>query len=97
MSTTIVTTKGQIVIPSNLRKRCCRKADEIAEIIKTLPVEIVDVDIRLAHEAATLKAVYRLSYADCFAAGLAKMIEASLITGDMELKSLEKEIEIIWI
>src|SRR3989338_6774425 len=40
------------------------KAKEIERIIKTLPIEIVDVDIELAKEAGRFKALHKLSYAD---------------------------------
>ena len=73
------------------------KAKEIEGIIKTLPIEIVDVDIDLAKEAGRFKAFHKLSYADCFAAGLAKLHKGEVITGDKEFKALEKEIKIVWI
>jgi len=38
-----------------------------------------------------------MSYADAFAAALAKMKKAQLVTGDKEFKALEGEIKIIWI
>lgn len=73
------------------------KAKEIERIIKTLPIEIINVDIELAKEAGRFKALYKLSYADCFVAGLAKLHKGEVITGDKEFKALEKEIKISWI
>lgn len=73
------------------------KANEIERIIKTLPIEIVDVDIELAKEAGRFKALHKLSYADCFAGALAKLHKGEVITGDKEFKALEKEIKISWI
>jgi predicted nucleic acid-binding protein len=39
-----------------------------------------------------------MSYADCFAAALAKTQDAELVTGDREFKVVEKELkEIKWL
>jgi len=73
------------------------KAHEIEKIIRTLPIEIVDVDMQIAREAARLKANHKISYADCFAAALAKLHKGEVITGDKEFKSLENEIRIVWL
>ena len=80
-----------------LRECGKNKADEIEKIISTLPIEIVDVNRELAKEAANFKAVNKISYADCFAAGLTKIHKGELITGDKEFNALEKEIKIIWL
>jgi PIN domain nuclease of toxin-antitoxin system len=73
------------------------KANEIEKIIKTLPIKVVDADMQLAKEAGRFKALHKLSYADCFAASLAKVHKGEVITGDKEFKALEKEIRIAWI
>lgn len=73
------------------------KAHEIEKIIRTLPIEIINVDIQLAREAARFKATHKISYADCFAAALAKLNKGEVITGDKEFKALEKEVKILWI
>ena len=73
------------------------KANEIERIIKTLPIKIIDVDMQLAKEAGRFKALHKLSYADCFAAALAKIHKGEVITGDKEFKTLEKEIKILWV
>jgi len=77
-----------------LRELGQQKADEIERIIRTLPIEIVDVDIDLAKEAARFKAEYKLSYADCFAAALAKLRKAELVTSDKTLQELKDIIKI---
>ncbi|MFA4989149.1 MAG: type II toxin-antitoxin system VapC family toxin [Candidatus Omnitrophota bacterium] len=73
------------------------KAHEIEKIIRTLPIEIIDVDMQLAREAAHFKAQHKISYADCFAAALAKLHKGEVITGDKEFQSLEEEVKIAWI
>ena len=80
------------------REYDCHKADEIALMIQGLPIDIVPVDQELAKEAAMFKAGYKMSYADCFAAALAKKKKAELITGDKEFKAIESTgIKINWI
>jgi predicted nucleic acid-binding protein len=80
-----------------LRECGQEKAHEIEKIIRTLPIEIVDVDIHLAKESARFKATKKISYADCFAAALAKLHKGELITGDKEFKALEDEVKIAWL
>lgn len=67
------------------------------EILKALPIEIVEANINLTLQAAEYKAYNKISYTDAFAAALAKIKKASLVTGDKEFKVLEKEIKIIWL
>jgi len=80
-----------------LRECGQEKALEIGKIIKTLPIDIIDVDIQLAIEAARFKATKKISYADCFVAALAKLHRGEIITGDKEFKELESEVKISWI
>jgi ribonuclease VapC len=53
--------------------------------------------MQLAREAARFKAAHKISYADCFAAALAKLHKGEVITGDKEFKVLEDEVKILWI
>jgi len=73
------------------------KAVEIEDLMRTLPIEIMAADWPLVREAALLKSGYKLSYADCFAAALAKANKAELVTGDKEFKNVESLIKIMWI
>ena len=70
---------------------------EIAGELPALPIEFHPADRALADAAADLKARYKISLADAFAAALAKERKAQLVTGDPELKALEKEIKIVWL
>jgi predicted nucleic acid-binding protein len=74
-----------------------KKVNEVEKIMQTLPIEIVDVDMQLAREAARLKAMKKISYADCFAAALAKLHEGEVVTGDKEFKALEGAVKISWV
>jgi predicted nucleic acid-binding protein len=42
------------------------------------------------------KAIYRMSYADCFGLALAKAANAVLVTGDPEFQ-VQPEVELLWI
>jgi len=72
-------------------------ADQYIQEIEGMAIEIVDADWQLTRQAAAFKTSGKLSYGDCFAAALAKVNKAELVTGDKEFKSLEAEIKIAWI
>jgi ribonuclease VapC len=67
-------------------------ADQYIAEIDGMAIEIVNVDWELTRQAAIYKAAGNISYADCFAAALAKNRKAELITGDKAFKALEREI-----
>jgi predicted nucleic acid-binding protein len=71
-------------------------ADSKSHEIVGMPLELVPVDARdleLVREAAVFKATKKMSYADCFAAALAKTRDAELVTGDSEFKVVERELK----
>ena len=72
-------------------------AEQIAQIIEEFPIEVVAVDVPIAHQAALYKATHKMSYADCLAAALAKARRATLVTGDKDFKSLKDEIKVTWL
>lgn len=75
-------------------------AEEQARELAGLPVELVGVDlgnIELVRQAAVYKATRKLSYADAFAAALAKIRNAELVTGDREFREVEDDIAIDWL
>jgi predicted nucleic acid-binding protein len=79
-------------------RECGRdKIEHIDNTIRTLPIEFVDADVQLAREAARFKAVKKMSYADCFAAALAKIRKGEVVTGDREFRAVESEVRISWI
>jgi predicted nucleic acid-binding protein len=79
-----------------LREAGQRRAEEVAHLIHTLPIHLVIADLELAKQAAIFKSSKKMSYADCFAAALAKHRRVELITGDNEFKQVEGEIKILW-
>jgi len=69
----------------------------VAHLISTLPIQITSADLDQARQAAEFKAARRMSYADCFAAALAKSRKAELVTGDKDFKQVEDEVKIHWL
>ena len=80
-----------------LREAGPQKAEEVAHLISTLPIQIVPTDLELARQAALFKSSKKMSYADCFAAALAKLHKVELVTGDEDFKQVEGEVKIFWI
>ena len=71
--------------------------EEAGRILQGLPIEFHSTSRALADAAADLKARFKISLADAFAAALAKERNAELVTGDPEFKPLSKEIRINWL
>ena len=84
---------------STMREVSQAAAEQTAQEIAALPIDIIGVsdDLALVRQAAIFKARHRMSYADCFAAALAKQKNADLVTGDREFTAVEKEIKISWL
>ena len=84
---------------SVMRGNSAAAAEKITEEIAGLAIELVPVadDLALVRQAAIYKATKKMSYADCFAAALAKIQKIELVTGDPEFKEVEKDIKIIWL
>ena len=73
------------------------QADQAVNDLKGLGIEVIDVDWPLTRIAATFKVNRRMSYADCFAAALAKHRKFELVTGDKEFKQVEGEVSVRWV
>ena len=80
-----------------MREAGHERADEVAHLISTLPIQIVPADLDLTRQAAELKSKHKMSYADCFAVALAKQRKAELVTGDKEFRQVEGEVKILWL
>jgi len=80
-----------------LREGGKERAEQYRSIIAKYPIVIIDADKDLTLIAARYKAHYKMSYADAFAAGLAEMKKALLVTGDKEFKQIEEKIKIVWL
>ncbi len=78
------------------RSTSAGQADAFVQNIHGLSIEIVDADWHITRQAAIYKSKGGLSYANCYAAALAKIRNAQLITGDPEFDRLGNEIAIDW-
>ena len=79
------------------RKAGKDKRDDIARLMSQMHLRVVDADQEMTMLAASYKARGRISYADCFAAALAKTKKAEVVTGDKEFKEVEDEIKVSWL
>lgn len=79
------------------RETSATEAEASIKQLRDLGIEFVDVDWELAKSAGYFKSRNKMSFADCFAAALAKKAKADLATGDPEFKQVEAEISITWL
>jgi ribonuclease VapC len=73
------------------------EANATVKMLNDLRIQFENADWEITQEAARFKSQIKMSYADYFAAALAKSKKADLITGDVEFKQIEKAINIQWI
>jgi uncharacterized protein len=84
---------------SVLRSISMEAAEDVSRKLAAMPITIVPIlaDLALVRQAARYKAGNRMSYADCFAAALAKLTSSVLVTGDEEFRPLSLELKIQWL
>ena len=87
---------GEVLYESQ-RRRGPEDVPHTMAVIDAMPIELVDADRELAYTAAQFKARGGLSYADCYAAALAQLNHAAVVTGDPEFHSVESVIRIEWL
>lgn len=73
------------------------EANTSVKLLHDLRIQFENADWLLTQEAARFKSLNKMSYADCYAAALAKFKKADLVTGAGEFKPLDGEIKIQWI
>lgn len=71
-----------------VRKDGKNSAEKVWEAISKFPIEMIPIDLDFSLEAARIKAHYKLSYADAFAAALTIRMQGILISGDKEFLNL---------
>lgn len=81
---------------NTMRERDVQKAEEVKFIIEQLPVTLVNADKEAALEAARLKGLFPVAYADCFAAALGIQKSAQVVTGDPEFRKFGERIRVAW-
>jgi ribonuclease VapC len=73
------------------------EANACIKELHDLRIQFEDVGWALTQEAARFKSQHKMSYADCYAAALAKTKKGDLVTGDKEFNALGNEIKIQWV
>lgn len=73
------------------------EANASVKSLRDLRIQFENADWELTQEAARFKSQNKMSYADCYAAALAKVKKADLVTGDNEFKPLDGQIKISWL
>lgn len=79
------------------RRSSAKNADAAVAALRSIGIEFIEVNWSLTEIAARYKSPGGISYADCFAAALAKEKNANLVTGGREFKRLEKDVAITWL
>jgi predicted nucleic acid-binding protein len=80
-----------------IRRAGEERARSLAAQLQRLPIQVVASTLEILWQAARLKATHPISIADAFAAATAILMEATLVTGDPELRSVAHLVEIHWI
>jgi predicted nucleic acid-binding protein len=80
-----------------VRKNGLRVAHEFLARLPSLPLRLVVPDEEAVIEAAKLKSGRRISHADAFAAALALRENATLVTGDPELRAMRGILRVEWL
>ena len=80
-----------------LREAGLKQAEAVSNVISTLPIQLIPVDLDQTRQAAVFKAKKKMSHADCFAAALAKLRNAELVTGDEDFRQVKGEVKILWL
>ena len=108
MEESVVTVKGQVVIPSRIKKKFGIKKgtpinfyDNEGEI-KLIPLtpDLIDKNAGILNtKGKLLKALIKekRKESNAFAVSLSKQKKAVLVTGDEKFKQIEKKIKIYWI
>lgn len=79
------------------REQGSPKAQSILADLRSLTIRFYDATEERILVAARLKADYPISYADAFAASLAIELNASLVTGDSEFKTIKEKLSLFWL
>ncbi len=79
------------------RRRGVQSARAAIAVVDRLPVVLMRADRSSALDAAHIKALYPVSYADAFAIALTQEVRGILLTGDPEFRAVEHIVTIQWL
>jgi predicted nucleic acid-binding protein len=83
-----------------IREAGITAANEIMRPVPYFPITIIrTITDEIYSEAARLKAGYSLSFADCFLCATAKILAATVVTKDGEIRAVEQaeNLSVLWI
>lgn len=80
-----------------IRRRGEEQARTIAAQLLTMALQVVSTTPEILWRAAQLKAYHPISLADAFAAATALELNARVVTGDPEFRSIARLVEILWL
>ena len=79
------------------RRHGAASVRSVLAYLDAIPLEFYPVDQGRVLSAAHIKAEHPIAYADAFAGALAMELDATLLTGDPEFRSLDDMIAIEWL
>jgi ribonuclease VapC len=81
------------------REHSVRFANSTLRWLRRQSITFVEADLRRTLVAASIKGRYTLSYADCFAAALAREVTGAVVTADREFVKLQNAglVEVRWL
>ena len=79
------------------RRRGLVAAQRVQALLESLPVEEIEATRELVFDAAHIKALHPISYADAFVAALAMRENATVLTGDPEFASVQGLVQVEWL
>ncbi len=79
------------------RGRGMAAAQAVQALVESLPLELLEVSRDLILDAAHIKALHALSYADAFAVASAVRENAIVLTGDPEYATVEDLVKVEWL
>lgn len=78
------------------RARGAQAARKALSSVRQLPIEVVDADSELTEQAVALRSDFEISYSSSFAAALARLRKANLVTVDKGFAVMQKHVAIAW-
>lgn len=79
------------------RQQGISKAEIMLDDLRAFPITFYDATEERILASARLKAEYPISYADAFAASLTQELDAVLVTGDPEFKTIKEKLSLFWL
>ena len=87
---------GELLYATERQRGVDEATSRLADV-RRLPISLMAVTEDRVFAAAHIKANYPVSYADAFAIALAQELNATIVTGDPEFRSVEKIVNILWL